>query len=113
MCYVVYEKSPHRKLALEIVKRATSPEIMKEFLLETYQHPPRISIAEGLDEAKHPFLAETAQYLYKARTRPSFPEYSRLSDLLQEMVEKTVRGQIKPSLAVKETSREIRALMGQ
>jgi len=113
MCYVVYEKSPHGKLALEIVKRATSTEIMKEFLLETYQHPPRISIAEGLDEAKHPFLAETAQYLYKARTRPSFPEYSRLSDLLQEMVEKTVRGQIEPSLAVKETSREIRALMGE
>lgn len=113
MCYVVYEKSPHKKLALEIVKLATSPEIMKEFLLETYQHPPRMSIAEALDETRHPFLAETARYLYKARTRPNFPEYSRLSDLLQEMVEKTVRGDFQASAAVKETSQRIRGLMGQ
>jgi ABC-type glycerol-3-phosphate transport system substrate-binding protein len=110
MCYVVYEKSAHKKLALEIVKLATSPAIMKEFLLETYQHPPRISIAKGLDEEAHPFLAETAEYLYEAKTRPTFPEYSRLSDLLQEMVENVVRGE-EPAIAVKETSQRIRALM--
>jgi len=111
MCYVVYEKSAQKKLAFEIVTLATSPDIMKEFLLETYQHPPRISIAEGLDEDKHPFLAETAQYLYKAKTRPTFPEYSRLSDLLQEMVEKSVRGDVEPSSAVRETSSKVRELM--
>jgi ABC-type glycerol-3-phosphate transport system substrate-binding protein len=113
MCYVVYEKSPHKQPALEIVTLATSAEIMRDFLLETYQHPPRISIAEGLDEEKHPFLAETADYLYQARTRPTFPEYSRLSDLLQEMVEKSVRGDADPAVAVKEASRKIRDLMKQ
>jgi len=111
MCYVVYEQSAQKKLAFEIVKLATSAGIMKEFLLETYQHPPRISIAEGLDEAKYPFLAETAHYLYQAKTRPTFPEYSRLSDLLQEMVEKSVRGDAEPVSAVKEASRKIRDLV--
>jgi multiple sugar transport system substrate-binding protein len=113
MCYVVYKDSPHKKLAFQIIKLATSPEIMRGFLLETYQHPPRVSIAEGLDETKHPFLAQTAGYLDKAQTRPNFPEYSRLSDLLQEMIERTVRGAVQPAAAVKEASRKIHQLMDQ
>lgn len=111
MCYVVYEKSPTKELAFEIVKLAVSPENMKEFLLETYQHPPRKSIAESLDEEKHPFLAQTTKYLYKAETRPSFPEYSNLSDLLQEMIEKTVWGEVTPAVAAEETSEKILILM--
>jgi multiple sugar transport system substrate-binding protein len=113
MCYVVYKQSPNQQLAMEIAKLATSPAIMRAFLLETSQHPPRVSIAEGLDEEKQPFLAETAPYLYQARTRPNFPEYSRLSDLLQEMIERTVRGEVQASRAVRESSQEIRALMKQ
>ncbi len=113
MCYVVYEGSPHKALALEILKLAVSPENMKEFLLETYQHSPRKSIAESLDEQKHPFLAQTTKYLYEARTRPSFPEYSDLSDLIQEMIEKVVSGEIEPASAVREASEEILTLMDQ
>jgi maltose-binding protein MalE len=93
------------------VKLAVSPENMKEFLLETYQHPPRKSIAESLDEEKHPFLVQTTKYLYKAETRPSFPEYSNLSDLLQEMIEKTVWGEVTPAVAAEETSEKILTLM--
>jgi multiple sugar transport system substrate-binding protein len=111
MCYAVYAGSPHKKLAFEILKLAVSSENMKEFLLETYQHPPRKSIAEGLDEEKYPFLAQTTKYLYKAGTRPSFPEYSDLSDLIQEMIEKVVTQQIEPASAVRQTSEDILALM--
>lgn len=113
MCYVIYNSSPHKKLALEIVKLATSDPIMTEFLLETFQHPPRISIAEGLNEKEHPFLAETAPYLYKARTRPKFPEYSQMSDLLQEMVEKTILEKLEPAIATKQASKKINALMSR
>lgn len=111
MCYVVYEQSPNKKRAFEIIRLATSPEIMRQFTLETYQHPPRISVAEGLDKQKYPFLAETASYLYKARTRPVFPKYSRLSDLFQEMVETTVQEETEPGVALKETSRKVLGLM--
>jgi ABC-type glycerol-3-phosphate transport system substrate-binding protein len=111
MCYVVYQASPRKELAFEILKLAVSPENMREFLLETYQHPPRKSIAESLDEERHPFLAQTTKYLYKARTRPSFPEYSDLSDLIQEMIERAVTGETKPATAVKETSEKILDLM--
>lgn len=111
MCYVVYENSPHKKIAFEIVKHAVSPSNMKPFLLETYQHSPRKSIAESLSEAEYPFLVQTTQYLYQAKTRPNFPEYSRLSDLIQEMIEQTVRGDIKPKQAIEDTSKKISALM--
>jgi multiple sugar transport system substrate-binding protein len=109
----VYEGSPHKELAFEILKLAVSPENMKEFLLETYQHPPRKSIAETLDEQKYPFLAQTTKYLHKARTRPSFPEYSDLSDLIQEMIENVITGEIEPASAVRLASEEILSLMDQ
>jgi len=112
MSYVIYKKSPHQELAMEIVKLAVSPSIMKGFLIETYQHPPRISIAEGFDEEKRPFLAETAPYLYKAKTRPNFPHYSRLSDVLQDMIERAVRGEVEAAArAAEEASQEVRKLM--
>jgi ABC-type glycerol-3-phosphate transport system substrate-binding protein len=111
MCYVVYEKSPRKRLAMEILKLAVSPTNMREFLMETYQHPPRMSLARTLDAKEHRFLAETAPYLYEAKTRPSFPEYSRLSDLLQEMIEKTVRGEIEASDAAGETAERILELV--
>lgn len=111
MCYVIYEKSPHKKLAMEILKLALSPENQREFLLDTYQHPPRKSIAEGLDQEKYPFLVQTTKYLYKAQTRPSFPEYSALSDLIQEMIEEVIRGEIEPASAIEQTSKDIHNLM--
>jgi ABC-type glycerol-3-phosphate transport system substrate-binding protein len=111
MCYVVYDKSPHKKIAFEILKRAVSPRHMKAFLLDTYQHSPRKSIAESLNKAEYPFLVQTTKYLYQAKTRPNFPEYSRLSDLIQEMVEQTVQGDIKPEQAIEETSKKITDLM--
>lgn len=110
MCYVVYKNSPHKNIAFEILKRAVSPRNMKPFLLETYQHSPRKSIAESLNEAEYPFLVQTTKYLYQAKTRPNFPEYSRLSDLLQEMIEQTVQGDIKPEQAIEETTKKISSL---
>jgi maltose-binding protein MalE len=111
MCYVVYEGSSHKDLALQIVKRATSSEIMEDFLLETSQHPPRISIAKRLNEKQNPFLAETAKYLYHAKTRPNFPEYSRMSDILQEMVEKAMEKGTDPAICISEASEKIAQLM--
>lgn len=111
MCYTVYGKSPNKMLAFEILKLAVSPDILKKFLLATYQNPPRKSIAETLNEKVHPFLARTTEYLYRAKPRPSFPEYSRLSDLIQEMIENVVSDKTEPSAALKEASGEISKLM--
>ncbi len=111
MCYVIYAESKNKRLAMEIVKLATSFQNMKDFMMDTYQHPPRVSIAEQLSKEHHRFLAETAGFLYEARPRPNFPDYTSLSDSIQEMVENVVRGSVSPDAAVKETSREIRSLM--
>jgi multiple sugar transport system substrate-binding protein len=111
MSYVVYEKSPRKKLAFEIVKLAVSPGIMQKFLIDTYQHPPRKSIAKSLNEKEHPFLAQTTKYLYKAETRPTFPQYSALSDHIQSMIETVVRGKEEPETALKTATSRIKKLM--
>jgi ABC-type glycerol-3-phosphate transport system substrate-binding protein len=111
MCYVIYALSDHKDLAMEIVKLAVSPEIQKSFLLESYQHPPRKSVAADIDEEKYPFIAATTEYLYKARARPSFAEYSELSDLIQEMIERAAGGNAEAEVAAAEAARDARALM--
>ena len=111
MCYVVYNLSENKDLAMKILELAVSPEIQKAFLLKTYQHPPRKSVAEQIDEQEYPFLAQTTPYLYEAQARPSFPQYSQLSDYLQEMIETAVRSEEEPADAVREATEEIRELM--
>ncbi len=111
MCYVIYDDSENKQLAMEILKLAVSPETQKDFLLETYQHPPRISVAEEIGEDEYPFLAQTTEYLYEAQARPSFPQYSQLSDFLQEMIETAARGSATPTAAVEKATQEIRDLM--
>ncbi len=111
MCYAIYALSDHKDLAMEIVKLAVSPEIQKDFLLSSYQHPPRKSVAASIDEEKYPFIAATTRYLYQARARPSFPEYSELSDLIQEMIERVATGDAEPGAAAAEAARAARDLM--
>jgi ABC-type glycerol-3-phosphate transport system substrate-binding protein len=111
MCYVIYDLSENKALAMEILKLAVSPEIQEDFLLETYQHPPRKSIAGRIDEDEYPFLAQTTPYLYQARARPSFSEYSQLSDFLQEMIETAARGDATPVEAVERAAKQVKNLM--
>jgi multiple sugar transport system substrate-binding protein len=113
MCYVIYRLSDHKGLAMEILKLAVSPQIQKDFLLDTFQNPPRKSIAAQISAQEYPFLARTSEYLYRARARPSFPEYSQLSDVLQEMIEDVARGAATPARAVEEATEKIQGLMAE
>lgn len=110
MSYVVFDKAAHKAIAVEILKLAVSPEGMRRFCLDTNQHPPRRSLAENLDEQSHPFLAGSSRFLYDAKTRPVFPRYSEMSDVLQEMIETTIQGKVTPATAARNAAEKIAQL---
>jgi ABC-type glycerol-3-phosphate transport system substrate-binding protein len=110
MSYAVYQQTEEPELALEILKIATGPELLKEFCVATGQNPPRISVVESLDPEAHWFLSETSQMLYNARTRPLTPEYTRVSEQLRLMIENAISGRMGVDEAVGKAAEIISAL---
>lgn len=110
MSYAVYQQAEEPELALEILKIATGPELMKEFCVATGQNPPRISVAESLDPETDWFLSETSDMLYNARIRPLTPEYTRVSEQLRVMIENAISGRMGVDEAVAKAAEIISAL---
>ncbi len=110
MSYAVYQQAEQPGLALEILKLATGPELLKEFCVATGQNPPRISVVESLDPDRDWFLSETSKILYNARTRPLTPEYTRVSEQLRLMVENAISGRMGVDEAVAKAAEIIGAL---
>jgi ABC-type glycerol-3-phosphate transport system substrate-binding protein len=112
MSYAVYRQAKQPELALEILKIATGPELMKEFCLTTGQNPPRISVYHALDPDKDWFLYQTSKMLYNARVRPLTPEFARVSEQLRAMIENAISGQMAVDEAVKRAAEIVSALTG-
>ncbi|RKX80179.1 MAG: hypothetical protein DRP87_00425 [Spirochaetes bacterium] len=112
MAYAIYRQSKNPELALEILKLTTGPELMYEFCASTGQNPPRISVVNKLDQQKDWLLVETSDMLYNARVRPIIPEYAKVSEQLQRMVENAVSGKATPEEAVAEAAKNISVITG-
>jgi ABC-type glycerol-3-phosphate transport system substrate-binding protein len=110
MSYAIYRQAKEPELALEILKIATSPELMKEFCLATGQNPPRISVYKALDPERDWFLYQTSKMLYNARVRPLTPEYARVSEQLRAMIENAISDQMTVDEAVRKAAEIISAL---
>lgn len=111
MSYVIFRQARFQKLALEILKLATSPQLMKKFCLQTGQNPSRLSVAKSLDPVKDRFLYETSKFLYDAKVRPTLPEYPLISEQLQIMMENAVSGNLSVQEAVNKAEQIISALL--
>ena len=112
MSYAIYRQAKQPELALEILKIATSPELMKEFCLATGQNPPRISVYQALDPERDWFLYQTSTMLYSARVRPLTPEYAKVSEQLRAMIENAVSNQMAVGEAVRRAAEIISAITG-
>ena len=110
MSYAIYRQAKEPELALEILKIATSPKLMKEFCLATGQNPPRISVYKALNPEKDWFLYQTSKMLYNARVRPLTPEYARVSEQLRAMIENAISSQMTVDEAVRKAAEIISAL---
>ncbi len=112
MSYVIFRQAQWPKMALQILKLATSPQLMKAFCLQTGQNPSRISAATSLDPKIDRFLYETSKFLYDAKVRPTIPEYPLISEQLQIMMENAISGRLTVQEAVDKAEEIISALIG-
>jgi len=112
MGYAIYRQAKQPELALEILKIATGPNLMKEFCLSTGQNPPRISVYQALEPEQDWFLYQTSMMLYEARMRPITPGYARVSEQLQAMIENAVSARMPVDEAVRKAAEIISAITG-
>lgn len=112
MGYAIYRQAKQPELALEILKIATGPNLMKEFCLATGQNPPRISVYKALEPERDWFLYQTSKMLYEARMRPITPRYAGVSEQLRAMIENAVSARMTVDEAVQKAAEIISAITG-
>lgn len=111
MVYSIFRQSKSPSQALELLKRAVSPEVMGDFCRATGQNPSRISVARSLDPQKDWFLRQTSSLLYSARVRPPIPEYAAVSEQLRAMVENALSRRMTVKQAVEKAAELIEAII--
>ncbi|HEX6304505.1 MAG TPA: extracellular solute-binding protein, partial [Anaerolineales bacterium] len=87
MNYVLYHQSQQVKISQDMLKMTLEPQILKPFCLHTGQIPAHAGLAQDLDPAEDGFVAKTIPLLEQARTRPSLPDFARVSAQFRGMVE--------------------------
>jgi ABC-type glycerol-3-phosphate transport system substrate-binding protein len=112
MSYVIYRQSQTAGQALALLDLAGQDEILGPFSLRTAHHPPRIATAHNLAQAGNGFLGQTASLLKIARARPSIPDFARVSEQFQTLVEDCLTGRRAVTQAVPRTAEMIAAITG-
>ncbi len=112
MAYGIYRQSIHSAEALELLKLALAPSILKPFSLETGQTPALVPVAESLRPEEDGFLGRTGALFAQARGRPSLPLYDRVSVQFQEMIEQSLAGDETTEAAVRRAAERISGITG-
>ncbi len=110
MSYVIYHQSQHPSEALGLLDLASSEAISGPFNVHTGHYPPLIKAVEHLSKAGNGFLTEAASFLGSARPRPAHPDYARVSEQFQLLVENCLTGRVSTSQAVPRTADRIAAV---
>ena len=88
MAYSIFQQSEEPELALELLKKASSKEIMAQFSRKHSRKPTRISLTRDIDSKSEPFLYHTTKLFDFAALRPTIIEYSNISRVLQTVFER-------------------------
>lgn len=110
MSYVLYRQSKAPQQAMALLERTGSLDVLKPFCGRTGHIPPRVSVANRFHEDS--FLAQTIPLLEQARVRPALPEYARVSELFQALVEEILTKQRPLEEAVTLAAEKISAVTG-
>jgi len=113
MAFVLFQQARHPEIAFDLVRRLASPAIVRGFLAGTGRCPTRRSVVRTLDRAQDRFAREIASILHAARPRPAIPQYSKVSEQFQIMVEAALTGQLTPRQSVERAREIIRLLISQ
>ncbi|MCG8350649.1 MAG: extracellular solute-binding protein [Chloroflexales bacterium] len=110
MSYVIYHQSQHPVEALGLLDLASSEEILGSFSVHTGHYPSLIKAVQNLSKAGNGFLTEAASLLDIARSRPAHPDYARVSEQFQLLVENCLTGRVSATQAVPHTAEMIAAI---
>jgi multiple sugar transport system substrate-binding protein len=110
MSYVIYRQSQAPAQTLALLGLASRDEVLGPFCLRTTHHPPRITVAQNLARAGNGFLARAAPLLEVARPRPAIPDFARVSEQFQALVEDCLTGRRPVAGAVARTAELIAAI---
>jgi len=111
MVYVIFRQSREAELTLEILKKVMSPPLMWEFCTRTGRNPTRVSVAQTMDPEKAWFPYRVSKLLHSAGARPAIPEYAKVSEQLQLMIENAISKRMSPQQAVEKAREIIEALI--
>ena len=112
MSYAVLRQSNNPELVMDVLKLAADRDLIAEFCRITYQNSPRPSMREVFSSKDAPLLAKTSSLLSAARARPVTPEYTRVSEQLQNMFENIISNTASADHAVKQAAEFIGAITG-
>jgi ABC-type glycerol-3-phosphate transport system substrate-binding protein len=112
LSYAIFRQSPRPARALDILERASRPDVLRVFCARTGQNPPTLSTSQTLLAETEPFLHATAQLFRYARPRWPIAEYARVSAQLARMFESTILGDAEPDEAVARASAVISGITG-
>lgn len=112
LSYAIFRQSPRSARALDLLERASRPEVLRVFCAQTGQNPPTISTSQSLLAEREPFLYATAQLFAYARPRWPIAEYARVSAQLVRMFESTILGESEAEEAVARAAAVIAGITG-
>ena len=111
MVYGIFRQAANPRLAMRLLESVVAPAALAGVARTTGRIPSRRS-AVALAAPDVPFLAQTAELLERAVTRPSTPLYPRVSAQLQAMLEAVLTGRLAPAAAAQRTAELIGGITG-
>jgi multiple sugar transport system substrate-binding protein len=111
MIYGIFSQAGQPRAALDLLKRAVEPGALAAIARATGRIPARRSAVRAA-EPGFAFVAETAQMLERAVTRPATPAYPRVSAQLQVMLEAVLTERLGPAAAARRTAELVSAITG-
>lgn len=107
--------SPHPDLAWELISLATSAQAQFEYTLARGYVPTRYSLMNRADEyiAMDPHFDVILAQLPHAYFRPAIPEYTEISNAIQDAIQIALLGRATPQQALDQAAERVNAILGQ
>ena len=108
--FVVYRQSRAAAQAQAFLKLVSTDAVLRSFGPRTAQHSPLVSAVLGA--TGDTFLTQAAPLLQVARARPAIPDYARVSEQFQLLVEDCLSGRRSVDQAISRTAEFIAVITG-
>lgn len=111
--WAITSTTKHKDVAWDIVKFAQQPEYLKNFLQAAGRLPARKDLIQDPIWQNDKLMKIFADSMDVAKARAYGPNYPKISDAVQEMLQQVLTGIKSPEDAVKETDAKIKPLLQQ